>query len=172
MLKKTKFLYHGSEYLIEGYLKPVIEKKTFDHVHSRPAIFATERIDIAALFMFPMDTLASIGFEDNIAYICIWGTAEEFKNKDLGGFIYVLPGDSFKKIGKQYEWQSFEPVLPIEIKKFRSVVEGMIECGAWVYFINDNDIFDQIRYNKDSRMLILKQFTSENERLQSLAGKS
>lgn len=159
---KPEKLYHGSERLIEESLQPKIEKKTLDHVHKKPAVFATERIDIAALFMFPIETLASIGFEENIAYICIWGTAEEFKNKDRGGFIYVLPSDSFEKVGKEYEWQSFSAVEPIEVKNFKSVINGMIECGARVYFINDDDIFDQIRDNKDNRMLTLKKLKPEN----------
>lgn len=162
MSQKLLRLYHGSERLIEGSLQPKIEKKTLDHVHTKPAIFATERIDIASLFMFPMDILASIGFEENIAYICIWGTAEEFKNKDNGGFIYILSSDSFEKVGKEYEWQSFSAVEPVEVKSFRSVIRGMIECGARVYFINDDNVFDQIHDSKDDRMPILRKLRSEN----------
>lgn len=160
-ISKPSFLFHGSSRLIEGFLQPVLEHKTFDHIHGRPAVFATARIDIASLFMFPLDVLASIGFEEDVAYICIWGTSEEFSLKDKGGFLYVLPADKFEKVGKEYEWQSFEAVQPLEVKKFESVIDGMIQCGAHVYFINDNDVFDQIRDNKESRMPILKKLRSE-----------
>lgn len=167
MNKKPAVLYHGSDHNIEGPLIPVMEKATLDHVHAQAAVFATARMDIASLFMFPLDILASIGFEENIAYICIWGTPEEFVPKDKGGFLYVLPATNFKKMGKEYEWQSFEAVQPLEVKRFNSIIEGMMQCGASVYFINDNNIFDQIRDNKDHRMPTLKKLKSENEKLKT-----
>lgn len=154
--KKLAVLYHGSDHKIEGPLIPVVEKKTPDHVHDRAAVFATERADLAALFMFPLEVLHSIGFEKGIAYICIWGTSEEFFPKDRGGFLYVLPATNFEKIGKEYEWQSFEPVLPVEIRRHESVIKGMMQYGVQVYFIDDDNMFDQIRDNKDNRLPILK----------------
>ena len=42
------------------------------------------------------------------------------------GFLYILSAINFEKIGKEYEWQSFESVQPLEIKKFKSVIGGMI----------------------------------------------
>jgi len=156
VLNKPKILYHGSEYFIGDSLTPVFEKRTLDHVHRRPAVFATERKDIAALFMFPLDILASIGFEGDVAYICIWGTAEEFISKDKGGYLYTLPSDTFNKFGKEYEWQSFESVKPLEVKRYDSVTEGMLSCGAKVYFINDEEIMDKIRDNVGNRIPILK----------------
>lgn len=165
MGNKAEHLYHGSSYRIDGSLKPVLKHGTLDHIHTKPAVFATERIDVAALFMFPMDVLASIGFEEDIAYICIWGTPEESAVKDKGGFIYILPSISFEKIGKNYEWQSFEPVQPIEVKKFKSTIDGMIECGAQVYFINDNEIFNGIVADKNNRAPILRELVSENQKI-------
>ncbi|MDP3792590.1 MAG: hypothetical protein Q8Q89_02570 [bacterium] len=163
MFQKPKILYHGSSQKVDGSLQPILKQDSPDHVHTRASVFATERINTAALFMFLFkDHIASIGLEQGIAYICIWGTAEEFAPHDKGGYIYILPSDSFEKIGKEYEWQSFEPVQPIEVKKFKSVIDGMIECGVQVYFINDDKIFDQIRDNKDDRISILKKLKSEN----------
>ena len=98
---KPPFLYHGSGHFIEGPLHSVLEHKTLNHVHDRPAVFATARMDIASLFMFPLDTLASIGFEEDIVYICIWGTYEDFAIKDHGGFLYIFPPESFEKVGKE-----------------------------------------------------------------------
>ncbi|MDP2651038.1 MAG: hypothetical protein Q8O98_00425, partial [bacterium] len=89
-----KELYHGSARRIDGALKPVLEQHTPDHVHAKPAVFATERLDIATLFMFPTDTLHSIGFEQDIAYICVWGTYDEFRGKDKEGFIYVFSAEN------------------------------------------------------------------------------
>lgn len=163
-LEKPEKLYHGSSFHISGALKPVLEHGTLDHVHKNPAVFATARLDIAALFMFPLDILASIGFEQDIAYICIWGTLEDFKSKDRGGFIYTFPSTDFEKVGKEYEWQSFKEIMPIEAKEFSSVIEGMMECGVQIYFINDDPIFDRIVTEKDNRAPILEELISENQK--------
>ena len=158
-------LYHGSPSEIKGELKPVLKHSTLEHVHTKPAVFATERIDVASLFMFPLGVLASIGFEQDIAYICIWGKPEEFKLKDKGGYVYIFLSENFEQVGKDYEWQSFIPVIPKEVKRFESVIDGMIACGAQVYFINDEKIMDAIVANKDNRASILKTLTSENQKL-------
>ncbi len=160
--EKSEKLYHGSSQRITGTLKPVLEHSTLDHEYTKPAIFATARLDVAALFMFPLGVLHSIGFEHDVSYICIWGTVEDLKPKDMGGFVYVFSPESFEKIGKDYEWQSFEEVMPIEVKEFSSVIDGMMECGVQVYFINDNVIFDRIVAQKDNRFPILKELVSEN----------
>jgi hypothetical protein len=164
MAIKPEKLYHGSSRRIEGPLEPVLLHGTSDHIHERPAVFATERADVAGLFMFQAETLASVGFEQNIAYICIWGTAEEFAPKDKLGFLYVLPSATFEKIGKEYEWQSFDPVAPLEIKEFHKTIEGMIELEIQVYFINDDAVFDKIVADKDNRAPILKELLSENQK--------
>ncbi len=157
-------LYHGSAKKIEGPLVPVLRHGSEDHVHERGAVFATDRRDIASLFMIPSDTLSSIGFENDIAYICIWGTSEDFATRDPGGYVYVLPSEGFEKIGKSYEWQCLTSVLPIEVCQYDSVIDGMIECGGKVYFINDNAVFDNIVANKYHRTPILQNLRSENER--------
>ncbi len=162
---KPDKLYHGSNYKIGETLKPLLLKDSPDHIHNKAAVFATEKIDIAAMFMFPADILHSIGFENNIAYICIWGEAQEFKDKDPGGFVYVLPVESFEKIGKEYEWQSFQEVSPLETKFYPSVISGMMENYVQVYFINDEIIFDQIVIQKNNRAPILKNIVSENEKV-------
>jgi hypothetical protein len=143
-------LYHGTSHKINGPLKP--------------PVFATARKDIAALFMFPADVLSSIGFEKNIAYICIWGSLESFSPKDKGGFLYVLPTDHFEKIGKDYEWQNFQEVSPIEVKEFSLAIDGMIDCGVEVYFIDNEEVFDRIVADKDNRFPILRGRQSENQK--------
>jgi hypothetical protein len=162
-MRNPEKLYHGSGTYIEGPLMPMLEQSTSDHVHVRAAVFATEREDVAALFMSPPGVLLSIGFENDIAYICIWGTREEFAAKDHAVFMYVLPGDSFEKIGKEYEWQSFEPVTPIDVKKFDSALDGMMLCGVEVYFVNDDAVFDRIIAEKGNRAPILRELVSENQ---------
>lgn len=162
--EKPEKLYHGSSKRITGTLKPVLEHGTLDHEHTKPAVFATARLDIAALFMFPLEVLHSIGFEQDISYICIWGTDEDFKPKDMGGFIYVFSSANFEKIGKDYEWQSFKEIMPIEVKEFSSVTGGMLECGVQVYFINDDTIFNRIVKEKNNRLPILRELISENQK--------
>jgi hypothetical protein len=165
MQNKPQQLYHGSSNRIDGPLKPVLIEDNLDYVHNKPAVFATERQDIAAVFMFPADVLASIGYESDIAYICIWGTKQEFASKDKGGFLYVLPVDTFEKAGKEYEWQSFVEVKPTKVERFGSVIDGMMQCKAQVYFINDDSIFDRIVAVKNNRAPILKGLISENQRI-------
>ena len=92
-----KELYHGSPIRIEGSLKPILRSGAPDYIHTQPAVFATERKDIAAVFMFPTDTLASIGFENDIAYICIWGTSKEFAPNDKGGISLYTSRRKFSK---------------------------------------------------------------------------
>jgi hypothetical protein len=158
-------LYHGSSHKIEGALQPVLRSGSSDYIHTKPAVFATARKDIASLFMFPFEgSIASISFENDIAYICTWGTPEEFAPKDHGGFLYILPATKFEKVGKEYEWQAFEPIAPIAIKEFSSAITGMIECGAQVYFINDEKIFDRIVADKDHRTPILAKLIPENQK--------
>jgi hypothetical protein len=164
-IDKPAKLYHGSETYLEGPLTPVLLKSSPDHAHDRAAVFATEREDVAALFMFPFEFIASIGFENDTAYIYVWGTPEEFAPKDHGGFIYVLPGGAFQKIGKEYEWQSFEPVAPIEVKQFDSAFSGMMRCGEQVYFVNDDAMFDRVVAEKHNRAPFLKDLISENQKL-------
>lgn len=165
MLNKPQELYHGSNSNIDGLLRPILETSSPDHIHTKPAVFATERMDLAALFMCPTTILHSIGFEQDISYMCVWGTVAEFMKKDSTGFIYVLPPDTFEKVGKGYEWQSFIDVMPISVKIFPKSLLGMIDNGVQVYFINNNSMFDQIVENKNHRALILKKLGSENERL-------
>lgn len=161
-MKPTQ-LYHGSSKRISGALKPVLNKDTEDAVHNKASVFATERLDLAALFMFPFDHIASIGCEQDIAYICIWGTPEDFEEKDFGGFIYVLPSETFEKVGKDYEYQSFEAVEPETVKVFESVIAGMMSCGVQVYFIDDEELFDRIVADKTKRAPLLKELVSENQ---------
>ena len=161
---KPEKLYHGSSQKV-NVLNPILIQGAADQAHTRAAVFATERKDVAAIFMFPISTLHSIGFEKDIAYICIWGEASEFSEKDTGGYIYELSSETFEKIGKEYEWQSFEPVRLSKIDHYESVIKGMMECGVQVYFINDDSVFDQIVTQKNDRASILKDQISENEKL-------
>lgn len=162
-------LYHGSAARIDGPLLPILRHGSADHVHERAAVFAAERADLASLFMIPGDALSSIGFEQDVAYVCIWGTPEEFSARDRGGWLYVLPGASFEKVGKWYEWQSFEAVTPSEVRTYASAFDGMIENGVQVYFVNDDPTFDAIVRDKDRRAPLLARLTSENQRLRKNA---
>jgi hypothetical protein len=155
-------LYHGSSHHTAGALTPVFQQSTPDHVHTRPSVFATARKDLAALFMFPPDVLSSIGFEEDIAYICVWGTPREYVPNDKPGYLYILPPASFEKVGKEYEWQSFAPVTPMRIETYASALDGMMQCGVQVYFINDNEVFDRIVADKNNRAPILRDCISLN----------
>lgn len=156
MIHSIEWVYHGSTRKITGPLLPVFVQSSEDHIHQIPVVFATDNEAIASLFMMPSDALCSIGYEQNAAYVCIWGTPEEFSVKDRGGYIYVLPGDTFEKRGKFYEWQSVTSVLPIETKYFTSVLEGLVKNNVRIYFIQDDHLFDLIRIHKNSRLELLK----------------
>jgi hypothetical protein len=153
---KPEFLYHGSSRKIEGALEPVLVKSSEDHLHDLPAVFATDDIAAASLFLMPSDALFSIGREQDISYVCIWGTPEEFAEKDRGGYLYLLPSETFMKRGKDYEWQSDVAVMPSEIRHYDSSLEGMSQNGVRVYFITDDALFDRIQAKKEPRLEILK----------------
>lgn len=156
-MEKPAQLYHGSARRITGPLQPVLLQSTEDHVHAAPVVFATENAAVASLFMFPgAEVLSSYGFEQGIAFICVWGTYEEFKDKDHGGCLYVLPSDTFEKVGKAYEWQSPVAVTPSDVICYDSVLDGIKQNGGRIYFVNDDHLFDLIRDHKDSRLEILK----------------
>lgn len=156
MKERPDILYHGSTRLIEGVIEPVLLRKTVDHIHEEPAVFATARMDIAALFMLPKEVLASIGFEQDTAYVCIWGTEKDYRAKDQPGYLYELPSVGFEQVGKGYEWQNFKVVLPSRVRTFDSALDGMMGLGVKVYFINDEEIFDRIVALKGNRWDILK----------------
>lgn len=161
---KPTNVYHGSTRKIDGPLQPVLLKSSEDHLHDRPAVFATDDIATASLFLMPHDALFSIGREQGISYVCIWGTPEEFQKKDRGGYLYVLPSDTFEKRGKAYEWQSDVAVAPREVRHFATALDAFRRNGVRVYFINDDDLFDRIRDNKDTRLQILKEVTPWGDR--------
>lgn len=135
MTQYPQKLYYGTNKRISGSLKA-------------PPV-CTERIDLAALSMFPVEHRACSGFYNDIATICIWGTPEAFDEKDLGGFIYEYP--------------SLEAVEPDTVKVFESVIDGMMTCGVQVYFIDDEDIFSEIVANEADRAALLKNLVSENQ---------
>lgn len=155
-MKRPELLYHGSTRPLEGALEPVLKHGTEDHVHEKPAVFATARKDLAALFMFPMDVLASIGFEEDTAYICIWGTEAAYRPKDRPGYLHALPSEGFEQVGKGYEWQALEAVTPIETETYDSALDGMLANGVRVWFVDDEALFDRIVAEKDNRLEILK----------------
>jgi hypothetical protein len=156
-MEKPSVVYHGSPRKIDGPLQPILlESELVDESHDRPAVFATEDVATASLFMMPNDALFSIGREQGISYVCIWGTPEEFTEKDRGGYVYVLPIDTFVRRGKEYEWQSDVAVLPTEVRHYDSVLEGMRENDVRIYFINDDELFDRIQADKNRRLEILK----------------
>ncbi|MFA5935949.1 MAG: hypothetical protein WC787_03810 [Patescibacteria group bacterium] len=156
MEDKPPVLYHGSTKKNGGSFTPMLLQSTEDHIHSKPAVFATEHAGIASLFMMPEDALFSIGYEQGIPYVCIWGTAEEFISKDRGGYLYLFSSDTFEKVGKEYEWQSFQPVEPREARHFSSVLDAFRETGVRIYFIQDDALFDMIQANKQTRLETLK----------------
>lgn len=156
MTSKPMVLYHGSSQKIEGELTPVLVKSSEDHLHNLPVVFATEDIAAATLFMMPPSVLFSIGLEQGISYVCIWGTPEEFAKKDHGGYLYFLSSETFVKRGKGYEWQSDVAVMPQEVKSYGSVLDAFRENGVRTYFINDDELFDRIRAKKEPRLEILK----------------
>lgn len=160
-MSKPKWLFHGSSQKVAGALRPVL-KNGPNYLHNKPIVFAAERADIAAMFMLPESYLCSICFERDIAFICIWGKPEDFK--DQPGYLYIFNSDQFQKVGKDYEWQSLNEVKPVEVKTYVSVIEGMLENGVQVYFIDDNPLFDQIRENIDHRAPIVKNLVSENQK--------
>ncbi len=152
-------LYHGSPSKIDGALQPVHLPPDEDRIHPGPAVFATAHKGLASQFMLSPDILSSFGYEQDIPFVCVWGTPEEALAKDTGGYLYELPSETFAKIGKEYEWISDVAVTPTHITHYPSALRGMHENGVRIYFITDDGLFDRIQRDKMHRLETLNEIT-------------
>ena len=162
--EKPPFLYHGSSDIIEE-----LEPRTKPHREKVEGklVFATPYIEDASMFLQKAALSGHFLIEgERVAYALIVGSREEFEKTDKGGYIHVLPNDTFEPSphnGMSSEWVSKEPVKPVKELKYDSALEAMIGNGVQVYFV-DMDTYNKIRAAGDHGYSIYRCLQSENQR--------
>ncbi len=136
-IENPPFLYHGT---IEGNIEEFEPRSAVERTDEKPAVYASPDMDIAIQSM-ANKYVSSGGIVNERKFVCIPMTKEDFLKVDHGGYIYKLPGESFKPnkqkgFGGDLEWVSISPVRPEEKIKIPSLLESLKEKDIEVYFID------------------------------------
>lgn len=161
--EKPPLLYHGSAHKSLEELKPQGREH---RAEEGELLYATPDLTIASIFLVEGAHYGCGKFGD-VSYAWIIADRDEFIRSDRGGYIYVLPSDSFeinrgRGLGND-EYASKEPVKPVKTIEYPSAVDAMIENGVQVYFI-DQDTYEKIQTSKDHGCAIFNSLKSENQR--------
>lgn len=162
--EKPPFLYHGSPHSEIEEFEPRISKGSGEKYGA--LVYATQDLATASIFMFSGRVKGWAGGRFNdVPCVLISMSRDEFIKNDKGGYIYILPSDTFSiESGRglgEYEWASKERVKPIKKLEYPSALDAMLENGVQVYFV-DKEKYRKIEESKDYS--ILKRLESENKR--------
>lgn len=161
---KPQFLYHGSPNRIEQ-----LEPRTKPHREKEEGklVYATSELTDAIMFLQRTAMTGQFLVRgEKVVYAIIVSNREEFIEKDIGGYLHILPSKTFEPSpykGMPNEWVSKDAVQPTEVIKYLSALDTMIENGIQVYFV-DQDMLQQIRDTVDHGYDIFKKLESENKR--------
>jgi hypothetical protein len=163
--KAPKFVYHGSP---NGEIKEFTPRVSLGTGEKYgPQVYASDNKITAKMFMADVGRSWSTGkTANNTLYAIIPLSRKEFVKKDKGGFLYTLPGKTFSSdpnrgMGNE-EWASPVAVKPIEVNKFDSVLDAMIDDGVQVYFVSD-ELYKEMISSGKPKYEFLKEITSENQ---------
>lgn len=163
--EKPPFLYHGSPNGEIEEFEPKISGGSGERYGA--LVYAAPDIATASIFMANIKGNWSAGRFSGVPYALIPMPWDKFIKNDAGGFIYVLPSDTFNfERGRgmgEYEWASKDKVVPIRKIQYPSALEAMLENGAHVYFVGQ-DTFRGIKKSEDHGLWILRQSQSENQK--------
>lgn len=166
-IKKEKplLLYHGSPRGDIEKFEPRVSGGSGEQYGA--LVYAAPDMATASIFMAKVEGEWSAGRFSGIPYALIPMSRDEFMKNDAGGFIYILPSDTFSfERGRgmgEYEWASKDKVVPIRKIQYSSALEAMLENGVQVYFVDQN-IFRGIKKSEDHGLRILRQVQSENQK--------
>ncbi len=135
------FLYHGTT---EENIEKFEPRSAVERTDEKPAVYASPNMDIAIQSM-ANKYVSNGGIVNERKFVCIPMNKEDFLKVDHGGYIYKLPGESFKPnkhkgFGADLEWVSATPVKPAEKIKIPSLLESLKEKDIEVYFIDEEMI--------------------------------
>lgn len=164
---KPPVLYHASQNGDIQVFTPRTER-TRDP-NEGPRVFATPSKALATVFSVNTDdSWANSGTISDVPYMIISDRAR-FESLDTGGYIYVLPTDTFendptKGLG-ELEWTSAVPVVPISKEHIQSGLGAMLDAGVQVYFL-EADTYARFKSDPEHMAENLNALTSENQKLQ------
>lgn len=162
--EKPEFVYHGSPRADIGEFVPRVSMGSGEEYG--PQVYASNDLATASMFMADVGKSWSTGEVNGVLYAIIPLPREEFIERDKGGFLYKLSGETFSSDPKrgmgEKEWASSVPVKPIEVKKIESALDAMIESGVQVYFVTDEQ-YKEMQSSEKRNWEFLKELRSENE---------
>ena len=136
-IENPPFLYHGTT---EEKIEEFEPRSAVERPDEKPAVYASPDMDIAIQSM-ANKYVSNGGIVNGRKFVCIPMSKEDFLKVDHGGYIYKLPGESFKPnkqkgFGGDLEWVSATSVKPVEKIKIPSLLESLKEKDVEVYFID------------------------------------
>lgn len=160
--EKPAVFYHASTNKDIQEVEP--RRRSYRDSNEGPVVFAAPDKALASIFLLPA---RYSGKFNGIPYAVITDPREDFLNKDKGGRIYTLPGDTFgndpaKGLGTE-EWTSKERIKPTESVEYESALDAALEQGVQVYFV-DEATNQAIKESNDHGLSILEGIKSENQR--------
>lgn len=163
-MDKPEFVYHGSP---RGDIEEFIPRISLGSGEAYGTqVYASNDLATASMFMADVGKPWSTGDVNGILYAIIPLTKEEFIQRDKGGFIYKLSGETFtsdpqRGMGEK-EWASPVSVKPIEVRKIDSVLDAIVENGVQVYFVTDEQYGD-MQSSEEPKWKSLLKLRSENQ---------
>ncbi len=130
-------------------------------------VYATPDIATASIFMARVAGYWSVNIFDGVQCVIIAMDRDDFIRNDHGGCIYVFSSDSFSANHEsgmgELEWVSEKAVRPIKKIKYPSSLDAMIEYGAQVFFV-DEEQYTEMQKSPEHALCLLKKISSENKK--------
>lgn len=120
-------------------------------------VFATSDKKLAAMYLATRGVPTLMNTKSSSPRILIFAESTEYIRRDIGGAIYQVPRDSFKKT-PQTELEDSELVSEVEVKPIRkkvysSSISALQEAGIDIYFV-DQTQFDEFIKSKNEAEVI------------------
>jgi hypothetical protein len=137
-MTKPELLYHASHDTTIDEFEPRNNFPRFEGEGN--LVFATQYVQLAAMFLSPLDIPTEISVYGDRYVIFINADEAEYIQKDKGGAIYSFSSVQFEvdpTIGMgESEWTSIEPVRPISKTIYATSIEAMDMYGIERYFVD------------------------------------
>jgi hypothetical protein len=151
-----KLLYHASTFTKLRVIKP---HQTL-YKNGRPMgkfVFASYNVKYAAMYLVRNGNYTLMNAKGKKPYIIIRANQKHYLENDQPGAIYTLSDKTFIKTPQQglekTERVSNESVEVIDKRIFSSSIEGMIEMGITIYFVN-RKTFKLLLDTKDDKKIL------------------
>lgn len=159
-IPKPKVLYHASR---SGNVEEFEPRGRYKRrPDDPPQVFGATSEAVATMMMAPGGDAwhKSGSYDGQRTWTFIYVDTAEFREADIGGYIYELPPDDFTcdpHIGLGLaEWTSAKPVKPLRNPKhYSSSIEAMLQHGVKVYQVNQ-EMFRRFRDENEDDIELLK----------------